>query len=137
MAREHFSIRLDPETRLALEREAARRGQAKTALAETFVREGVRMAAHPGVVFRDGPAGRRAGLVRGPDVWEVITVWQAEGRDREATAANLDLSPGVIDVALGYYADYRAEVDAWIESNWQQSEEGEAAWRRRQALSTS
>ena len=27
---------------------------------------------HPGIVFRDGPAGRRAAVVGGPDVWEII-----------------------------------------------------------------
>jgi hypothetical protein len=30
------------------------------------------MNAHPGIVCRDGPAGRRPGVVGGPDVWEVI-----------------------------------------------------------------
>ncbi len=30
------------------------------------------MTEHPGVVFRPGPTGRRAALVGGPDVWEVI-----------------------------------------------------------------
>lgn len=30
------------------------------------------MEAHPGIVFRDGPSGRRAGLAAGPDVWEVV-----------------------------------------------------------------
>jgi len=30
------------------------------------------MADHPGVIFKDGPSGRRAALSYGPDVWEVI-----------------------------------------------------------------
>ena len=32
----------------------------------------MRMTEHPGVVFREGPTGRRAGLVGGADVWEVV-----------------------------------------------------------------
>ena len=32
------------------------------------------MEQHPGIVFRSGPGGRRAGLVGGPDVWEVVGV---------------------------------------------------------------
>lgn len=27
---------------------------------------------HPGIVFRPGPMGRRAGLIGGPDVWEAV-----------------------------------------------------------------
>jgi len=32
------------------------------------------MKEHPGVVFREGPSGRRAVLIGGPDVWEVVRV---------------------------------------------------------------
>lgn len=42
------------------------------------------MEDHPGVIFRDGPAGRRAGLVGGPDVWEVIAAIQATGLEGDA-----------------------------------------------------
>lgn len=31
-----------------------------------------RIADHPGIIFKDGPSGRRAALACGPDVWEVI-----------------------------------------------------------------
>ena len=30
------------------------------------------MADHPGVIFKDGPSGRRAALAYGPDIWEII-----------------------------------------------------------------
>jgi len=30
------------------------------------------MDTHPGVLFREGPAGRRVVLSGGPDVWEVV-----------------------------------------------------------------
>ncbi len=36
--------------------------------------EGLRMDEPPGIVFRDGPPGRRAALAAGPDVWEVMTM---------------------------------------------------------------
>lgn len=32
------------------------------------------MEAHPGIVFRDGPSGRRAGTAAGPDVWAVVSL---------------------------------------------------------------
>ena len=44
------------------------------------------MEEHPGVVFRDGPAGRRAGLAGGPDVWEAIVVLKDFGAAGPAAA---------------------------------------------------
>ena len=37
-----------------------------------YAEEGARRDEHPLITFRDGPTGRRAGLVGGPDVWEVV-----------------------------------------------------------------
>jgi hypothetical protein len=54
-----------------------RRGEAKARTAERLIDEGLRMEDHPGIVFRDGPAGRRAALAGGPDAWEVIETLKA------------------------------------------------------------
>jgi len=132
VAREHLSIRIDSETRRDLEREAARRGTPKTTLAESLLREAVRMTSHPGITFREGPAGRRAGVIGGPDVWEVVEVWKDSDRDAAATSAAISLPIGLVDAAVGYYVDQAAEIDAWIERNRAQADEAEAAWRRRQ-----
>ena len=43
-----------------------------SSIGERQIDEGLRMEAHPGIVFRNGPSGRRAGLAAGPDVWEVV-----------------------------------------------------------------
>ena len=40
-----------------------------SSIGERQIDEGLRMEAHPGIVFRNGPSGRRAGLAAGPDVW--------------------------------------------------------------------
>lgn len=92
------------------------------------------MADHPGIVFRDGPAGRYAALAghRLP-VWMVMETVLQGGGDVEAAAEYLSLSPGLVGAAVGYYADYRGEIDEWISSNAALAEEAEAAWRRRQA----
>ena len=47
-------------------------GLSLSAAANMLVDEGLRMMEHPGVLFRPGPTGRRAGLAAGPDVWEVV-----------------------------------------------------------------
>src|SRR5438309_11841771 len=63
MARkEHFSLRLSPETVRRIVRRSELSGRPKTALAEQFLQECLRMAEHPGIVFRDGSAGPRASL---------------------------------------------------------------------------
>src|ERR1700737_2084300 len=69
---------------------ASHPGLSLSAAANLLVDEGLRMAEHPGVVFRDGPTGRRAGLVGGPDVWEVIRAVKS------ARAADSDLADGVL-----------------------------------------
>ena len=43
-----------------LRRYATEHAESASALGERLIDEGLRMAAHPGIVFRDGPAGRRA-----------------------------------------------------------------------------
>jgi hypothetical protein len=75
------------------------------------------MDAYPGIVFRDGPAGRRPAVLGGPDVWEVVQVFLAEGRDVGATAENLGLQHGLIEAAVAYYVDNRDVIDEWIEAN--------------------
>ena len=73
------------------------------------------MEDHPGITFRDGPAGRRAALSGGPDVWEVIETLQGTGLTGEeavaATAKWGHLTPAQVRMAVRYYAEYRDEVD--------------------------
>jgi hypothetical protein len=91
------------------------------------------MDAYPGIVFRDGPAGRRAALAAGPDVWEVIKAVKSLGGGDEGTARAaewLSLSPGQIRSAVQYYADYRDEIDEWIRRAEDEAERAEAASRR-------
>ncbi len=132
--KEHFSLRLHPSTVRRLVAHSRRRGVPKTSVAEQYLEEAVRMADHPGIVFRDGPAGRRAALAgHRLDVWQVVETVRQEGGDVEAAAEYLSISPGLVGAAVGYYADYRDEVQEWIDRNVAMAEEAEEAWRRRQA----
>ena len=65
-------IRIESETLGALRERSAQTGEPIVRLAQRYIDEGMRLDRHPGVVFRDGPAGRRPVVVGGPDVWEVI-----------------------------------------------------------------
>jgi hypothetical protein len=106
----------------------------KTALADRYVEEGLAMDTYPGIVFRDGPSGRRPAVLGGPDVWEVIQTLMAEDRDTQATSENLNVRPGLIEAALAYYADNREEIDDWIEANRVMMDEAAAAFDRQQAI---
>lgn len=121
-----------------LKAEATARNVSSSALAEELIEEGLRVRRHPLVVFRDGPAGRRAGLVGGPDVWEVIGGLvggdvPAERRIERAVDV-FGLTPRQVGAALDYYADFTGEIDEEIAANLAAADEAEASWRRREDL---
>lgn len=138
-AQKPFSIRMSPRTLERLDVGARRRGEAKARTAERLIDEGLRMEDHPGIVFRDGPAGRRAALAGGPDIWEVIETIRGTSLTDEqaitATAAWGNLTHAQVRSAVRYYADFRDEVDARIAHNSQEADRQRAAWvRAREAL---
>jgi hypothetical protein len=71
------------------------------------------------------------------DVWEVVETVQNEGGDLRAAADYLGLSSALVAAAVDYYADYKDEIDEWIELNASMAEEAERAWRRRQEIARS
>lgn len=73
-----------------------------------------RAETHPGIVFRSGPAGRRAGLAAGPDVWEICWVAGQIG-DGDQVAEHLSLTPDQVAVALRYAAEFPEEIEARID----------------------
>lgn len=95
------------------------------------------MDEHPGIAFRGGPTGRRAALVGGPDVWEVMqTVKSGKARGDAAVAATadlLDLEESQVRIAVRYYAAYPDEIDERIKRNVEEADAAEAAWKREQA----
>jgi hypothetical protein len=127
-----------PDVPKALKTEAAARNLTSFALAEELIVEGLRLRRHALIVFRDGATGRRAGLVGGPDVWEVIAgLVGGEVRSAERTeraVEGLGLSPEQVSAALDYYTAFPEEIDSAIALNAADAAEAEALWRRRQQL---
>ena len=138
MSTEMISVRIDSNTRERLESAAKSAGASRSALLTRYVEEGLRMDAHPGIVFRRGPGGRRPGLPGGPDVWEVARIIRnSEVRGDKAidiAADWLGLPRDQVQVAVGYYAQYREEVDRWIDRLDKHARDAEEAWRRRMDL---
>lgn len=118
--------------------EATARKLSTSALAEELIEEGLRLRRHPLVVFRDGATGRRASLLGGPDIWEVINGLvggDVPVSERVARAVELfGLSAEQVTGALDYYAAFPEEIDAEIGANVAAAEEAEATWHRRQRL---
>jgi hypothetical protein len=134
-----LSVRFDPKLLARLRRQAANSTGANTsALVQRLVDEGLRMIDHPGIVFKDGPTGRRAALAYGPDVWEVIKfLREVDERDAaalEAAAEVFRLDANRVQTAVSYYGGHRDEIDAEIAAADEASESAEHAWRVQQRL---
>lgn len=133
-----LSIRFDPELLDRLRRGAAGRDTTPSGLAQRLVDEGLRSQEFPGIVFRDGPSGRRAGLAAGPDVWEVAAALRdSELRGTAAIdgiAAELSLPAGRIRAALTYYGAHPEEIDDEIASNERAAAEAQRSWESQQRL---
>lgn len=134
-----LSIRFTPSV-LARLRQRARAitGASTAGLAQRLIDEGLRMADHPGVIFKDGPSGRRAALAYGPDVWEVVKFLR-EIDERgpaaiDAAAETFALDASRISTAVSYYGDYADEIDAEIADADEASARAEEAWRIQQQL---
>lgn len=132
-----FSGRWDAAVVERLQRRSEAVGTNKSRLALRYVDEGTRMDEHPGILFRGGPAGRRAAVVGGPDVWEVISTLKGSGVRGEqgiaATAELLELSQPQVRAAVRYYAAFPDETDERMRRNVEEADAAEAAWLREQA----
>ncbi len=117
MSAQPISIRLPEQTIDRLANRAGRSNMPSRTLAQRYVEEGLRMDEHPLICFADGPAGRRARLLGGPDVWEAIAVAKDNDGDLAETAAYLEIPLGRVQAAAGYYAAHSQEIDEQIERN--------------------
>lgn len=134
-----LSIRFTPALLARLRQRAnATPGASAAGLAQRLIDEGLRMADHPGVIFKDGPSGRRAALAYGPDVWEVIK-FLGEVDERgpgaiDAAAEVFAVDTSRISTAISYYGDFADEINAEIAEADEASARAEAAWLVQQRL---
>jgi hypothetical protein len=131
-------IRIDSETLDALRERSAQSGEPIVRLAQRYIDEGMRLDRHPGIAFRDGPAGRRPVVVGGPDVWEIIAAARsAPERGHEligALAERLGVPADKIRIAIRYYAEYPDEIDRWITMVEEEAEQLEQTLERERHL---
>ena len=131
-------IRIGKETLQTLRERSKGSGEPLARLAERYIEEGLRADRHPGVFFREGPAGRRPVVVGGPDVWEIVSALRGAPEKGEALVSALAERVGISDdkvrVAIRYYAEFPEEIDDWIAANDAEAERLEAALAREREL---
>ncbi|HET9874452.1 MAG TPA: hypothetical protein VFQ37_01640 [Mycobacterium sp.] len=114
----NVSVRLDERLAERLRLRARAAGESLSERLRRYAEEGARRDEHPLITFRDGPTGRRAGLIGGPDVWEVV-MWVDDLGPVEDPAAELAAEGVVarahIDASLAYRAAYPEEIQARID----------------------
>jgi hypothetical protein len=122
---------------------AAHPGMSLSSAANRLVDEALRVSEHPGIVFRPGPTGRRAGLAGGPDVWEAVRAIKSAraaepGLSEDDLLAMVGGNTGVpvrlLRTAIRYWASYPAEIDAEIAAADRAEELAEQARQREQRL---
>jgi uncharacterized protein (DUF433 family) len=111
-----ISIRLGRDFEESLELEAERAGIPKTRMLERLAEEALRMRRFPGIIFR-GPEHRRRASVAGTgmDVWEIVMLHGAEGR--ETLLGAHPVTRRQLDVALAYYRTFPEDIDRFLEEN--------------------
>ncbi len=122
---------------------SSRPGLSVSGAANLLVDEALRMIEHPGIVFRDGPTGRRAGVAGGPDVWELIAAVkqaraiESELDDEEVLAVVVDNTGAplrMVRTALNYWASHSDDIDAEIAAASLAETNAELAWRNQRDL---
>lgn len=132
------SFRLGSEAKRRLAQRAEHDGVSATSLLERLIIEGIDTLEHPGIVYRGPGHDRRAAVAGGPDVWEIVARLRQLGggeEDRiETLAAETELHPRQIRVAIEFAALHSDDTHARIMRNEQAATVGQEAAERRRFL---
>ena len=132
------SFRISDAARARLASRAAHEGVTATALLDQLIIEGIDQLDYPGIVFRGPAHDRRAALAAGPDVWEIIArLQELDGSEEQRIsllAAESDLHPRLIRIALDYAAEHPGGIRERIDRNRAMAERSRHTARQREAL---
>ena len=131
--KQSVAFRFDSGVVAHLKRRAAEAGARQTELAQRYIEEGLRQDEHPLIYFRQGEAGRRPALLGSRlDVADVVSTIRQNDNSVEEAAEYLEVPVERVEAGLGYYVDFKREVDAWIEHVDAIAKRELARWQRRQ-----
>jgi uncharacterized protein (DUF433 family) len=113
------SIRIPDEVAKTIQDEAESSGRDFSTVANELLAEAVKLKRCPGIVFADGPSGRRARIAgTGLDVWEVVSTYKNLNRDdARLREAYHWLSEPQLRSALSYFRLYPEEIERQIGRN--------------------
>jgi hypothetical protein len=120
------SYRLTPDLRQRLARRASTEGITVTALITRLLEQGLAAIDHPGIVYRPGPSGWRAGLAGGPDVDEVVRRIRSAGvagdKAVAVAAESLGIEARLVRIAIDYASEHLDEIEARVRENEEAAE---------------
>jgi len=132
------SFRLSEDLLARLDEEAVSSNSSVSGLVTSLLDEGLKTRRFPGIVFRDGPTGRRAALADGPDVWEVVRALQLTPGKGEKLVTKLadkaGLSARQIRLSVDYYSVFSEEIDERIAEDERSAERLRGRVQRRDRL---
>jgi len=110
------SIRIPEDLVRLVEDLAKMSGRDFTTTANELLNEALKMRRFPGIIFADGPAGRRARIAgTGLEVWEVIAAYRSVDREAARLREAFPWLPEpALPATLAYYAAYPDEIDQRI-----------------------
>jgi uncharacterized protein (DUF433 family) len=113
------SLRIPDEVAKTIQEEAESSGRDFSTVANELLGEAVKLKRCPGIVFADGPSGRRARIAgTGLDVWEVVSTYKSLNRDdARLRDAYHWLSEPQLRSALSYFRLYAEEIERQIVRN--------------------
>jgi hypothetical protein len=115
-----------PELKERLARRAAMERITVTTLITRLLEQGLAAIEHPGIVYRPGPSGWRAGLAGGPDVDEVVRHVRSSGvaGDRAVSVAadSLGIDARLVRIAIDYASEHLDEIEARLRENQEMAE---------------
>jgi uncharacterized protein (DUF433 family) len=113
------SLRIPDEVAKIIQEQAESSGRDFSAVANELLAEAVKLKLCPGIVFADGPSGRRARIAgTGLDVWEVIATYKSLNQDDARLRESYHwLSEPQLRSALTYFRLYPDEIERQILRN--------------------
>jgi uncharacterized protein (DUF433 family) len=82
-----------------------------------IVEEWLALTRFPAVEFRHMPFGRRAAVRGGPEIWEIIRLWQSYETVAELHEHFGWLDRDAVDQAIQYYQDYPVAVNGILDEH--------------------
>jgi len=111
-----MNVELPDRIAAAVDEAARARGQDVSSIVAELATEAMKMRLVPGIVFADGPSGRRARIEgTGIEVFEIIQGHRAAEQDRQRLNEAFHwLDQRQIDAALAYYRLFPDDVDPFL-----------------------